>query len=60
MGGGVNAVGGPGNSGVGGVQEGIEVREVGSVRGNHRVDGDTFFWVGLPVVGVLEVTVWNL
>lgn len=41
--------------------EGVrEAREAGSVRGDHRVDGDTLVWVGLPVVGVLDVTVWNL
>lgn len=58
MGGEVKAVCGPGSSGG---YEGVrEAREAGSVRGDHRVDGDTLVWVGLPVVGVLDVTVWNL
>lgn len=57
MGGGVKAVCGPGSSGG---CRGVRGKRGGQCERDHRVDGDTFFWVGLPVVGVLEVTVWNL
>lgn len=52
---------GPGAVGVKGCIGGHRRVETGSARGITGWMATSFiFWVGLPVVGVLEVTVWNL
>lgn len=39
---------------------GVRGKERRAVREGAQGGWRHFFWVGLPVVGVLEVTVWNL